>query len=141
MVLAAKKVKDAGIKLSVIMILGLGGRAGSDEHARESGRVLSEMDPDYIGALTLMVVKGTEVYDEVQEGKRQLLEPRGIFAELRTLIQNINVTHAIFRANHASNYIPTGGTLPEDKERILKKLDKILESDDVSFKPEYLRAL
>jgi radical SAM superfamily enzyme YgiQ (UPF0313 family) len=141
MIQAAKKVKEAGIKLSVIMILGLGGKAGSEEHARESGRVLSEMDPDYIGALTLMVVEGTEVYNEVQAGKRDLLEPRGIFAELRTLIDNINVNHAIFRANHASNYIPTGGTLPEDKDRILKKLDKILESDDVSFKPEYLRAL
>jgi radical SAM superfamily enzyme YgiQ (UPF0313 family) len=141
MIEAAKKVKDAGILLSVIMILGLGGKAGSAEHAQKSGRVLSEMDPDYIGALTLMVVKGTEVYDEVEAGSRDLLEPREVFAELRTLIQNIDVTHAIFRANHASNYIPTGGTLPEDKEKILKKLDKILASGEVSFKPEYLRAL
>ena len=141
MIEAAKKVKETGILLSVIMILGLGGKSDSMEHARESGRVLSAMDPNYIGALTLMVVKGTAVYDEVQAGVRELLEPRDVFAELRILIQNINVTHAIFRANHASNYIPIGGTLPEDKDNILEKLDKILASDEVSFKPEYLRAL
>ena len=141
MIEAARKVKEAGILLSVIMILGLGGKTDSEEHARESGRVLSAMDPNYIGALTLMVVKGTEVYDEVQAGKRGLLGPREVFAELKNLIQNINVTNAVFRANHASNYIPIGGTLPRDKEKIIKKLDKILASDEISFKPEYLRAL
>jgi radical SAM superfamily enzyme YgiQ (UPF0313 family) len=141
MIQAAKKVRDAGLKLSVIMILGLGGVEHSEEHARESGKVLSEMDPDYIGALTLMVVPGTEVAEEVEAGKLKLLEPRDVFNELRILIENINVSRSVFRANHASNYIPIGGTLPEDKETILKKLDKILATDNVSFKPEYLRAL
>ena len=141
MIQGAKKVKEARIKLSVIMILGLGGKAGSKEHAVESARVLSAMDPDYIGALTLMVVKGTEVYNEVNSGKLEILEPRDVFLELHTLIQNIDVTNATFRANHASNYIPVGGTLPDDKPKIIKKLDKILAADEISFKPEYLRAL
>lgn len=141
MVQGAKKVKATGIKLSVIMILGLGGKADSVEHAEQSGKILSEMDPDYIGALTLMVVKGTEIYDDVQEGKVELLEPAEVFRELKILIENINVTNSIFRANHASNYIPVDGTLPNDKKKILKKLDKILESDNISFKPEWLRAL
>ena len=137
----AKKVKAAGIKLSVIMILGLGGKADSEEHAMESGRVLSAMDPDYIGALTLMVVPGTEIATEVKSGKMELLEPKDVFQELRILIKNINCTSCVFRANHASNYIPVGGTFPQDKEKILKKLNRILATDDVSFKPEYLRAL
>lgn len=141
MIEGAKKVKSVGMKLSVIMILGLGGKTNTIEHAKESGKVISAMDPDYIGALTLMVVPGTEVYDEVQAKVRNILEPREVFQELRILIENINVTNAIFRANHASNYIPVGGTLPEDRNKIIKKLDKILQSDDVSFKPEYLRAL
>ena len=141
MVEAAKKVKTAGIILSVIMILGLGGREHSKEHAQESGRVLSEMDPEYIGALTLMVVPGTKVNDEVEAGKLELLDPREVFAELQTLIKNLEVTNAVFRANHASNYIPIGGTLPKDKPVILKKLDRILAADEVSFKPEFLRAL
>jgi len=141
MVQGAKKVKAVGIKLSVIMILGLGGKADSVEHAEQSGKILSEMNPDYIGALTLMVVNGTEIYDDVQEGKMELLGPAEVFRELKILIENINVTNSIFRANHASNYIPIGGTLPKDKTKILKKLDKILESENISFKPEWLRAL
>jgi radical SAM superfamily enzyme YgiQ (UPF0313 family) len=141
MIQGAKKVKAAGIKLSVIMILGLGGKTDSVEHATESAHVLNAMDPDYIGALTLMVVEGTEVYEEVETGKRELLEPREVFQELQFLIKNLNVSNTIFRANHASNYIPIGGTLPQDQPKILKKLDKILQADDVSFKPEFLRAL
>lgn len=141
MVQGAKKVKAAGIKLSVIFILGLGGKNDSLEHSEQTAHVLSEMDPDYIGALTLMVVKGTEVYDEVQTGKLELLEPKEIFLELQILITHLRVSQCIFRANHASNYIPIGGTLPDDKQRILKKLDKILASKDISLKPEWLRAL
>jgi radical SAM superfamily enzyme YgiQ (UPF0313 family) len=141
MIKGAKKVKQARITLSVIMILGLGGKKYSKEHAELSGKVLSAMDPEYIGALTLMVVKGTKVYAEVQAGEWELLEPREVFAELRILIDNIDVTNAVFRANHASNYIPIGGTLPKDKPEILRKLDKILAAEDVSFKPEFLRAL
>jgi radical SAM superfamily enzyme YgiQ (UPF0313 family) len=141
MIQGVKKVKAAGIKISVIIILGLGGIKDSREHAEQTGKVLSAMDPDYIGALTLMVVPGTEVHSEVEKGKLELLEPRDVFAELQVLIKNLNLTHCVFRANHASNYIPVGGTLPEDKENILKKLDKVLAADEVSFKPEYLRAL
>jgi radical SAM superfamily enzyme YgiQ (UPF0313 family) len=141
MITGVTKVKDAGIKISVIMILGLGGKEHSTEHATESARVLNAMDPDYIGALTLMVVEGTEIYDEVQNGKLEILEPRDVFQELKILIENLELTNCIFRANHASNYIPVGGTLPNDKAKILRKLDKALASEDVSFKPEYLRAL
>jgi radical SAM superfamily enzyme YgiQ (UPF0313 family) len=141
MIECAKKVKEAGILLSAIMILGLGSKVNSQEHAEQSAKVLSAMDPEYIGALTLMVVPGTKVSDELEAGERELLEPREVFSELHTLIKNLEVTNAIFRANHASNYIPIGGTLPEDKPLILKKLEKILSADEVSFKPEFLRAL
>jgi radical SAM superfamily enzyme YgiQ (UPF0313 family) len=141
MIEGVKKVKAAGMKISVIMILGLGDKAHSKEHAEQTGKVLSAMDPDYIGALTLMVVPGTEVHAEVEAGKLEILEPRDVFYELQVLIKNLDVTNCIFRANHASNYIPVGGTFPEDKKSILKKLDRILAADEVSFKPEYLRAL
>jgi radical SAM superfamily enzyme YgiQ (UPF0313 family) len=141
MIEGVKKVKAAGITISVIMILGLGGKSDSEEHAKESARVLSEMDPDYIGALTLMVQEGTEVYDAVQAGELELLEPRDVFQELKILIENLEVTHCVFRANHASNYIPVGGTFPDDKKTILKKLDRILAAENISFKAEWLRAL
>ena len=141
MIEAAKKVREAGITLSVIFILGLGGRKHSQEHARETARVLSQMDPDFIGALTLMVIKGTKIYDEVEAGSLEILEPREVFTEARTIIENLDLTHCVFRANHASNYLPIGGTIPEDKENILQRIDGILAKGDVSFKPEWLRAL
>jgi radical SAM superfamily enzyme YgiQ (UPF0313 family) len=141
MIQAAERVKEAEITLSVIFILGLGGKENSQEHAQETAKVLSEMDPDYIGALTLMVIKGTEIYNEVKAGKLKILEPRGVFEELRILIENLNLSKCIFRANHASNYLPVGGTFPADKKDILHKIDTILEKEEVSFKPEWLRAL
>ena len=141
MIEAAIKVKEAEITLSVIFILGLGGKKYTKEHATETAKILSKMDPDFIGALTLMVVKGTPIYEEVKNKELEILNPRGVFEELRILIKNLNITHCVFRANHASNYLPVGGTFPEDKEMILKRLDKILHMKDVSFKPEWLRAL
>lgn len=141
MIEAGEKIKEAGITLSVIFILGLGGKKYSKEHAEETAKILSKMDPDYIGALTLMVVKGTPVYEEVKNKELEILDPRGVFRELKILIKNLYLTNCVFRANHASNYLPVGGTFPDDKEIILKRLDKILQMKDVSFKPEWLRAL
>lgn len=141
MIEAANRVKEAGIVLSVIFILGLGGKEKSKEHATETAKILSKMDPDYIGALTLMAIKGTEIYDDVKTGRLELLEPRDVFQELEILIEGLNLSDCVFRANHASNYLPVGGTLPEDKQEMLKKIRRILQMDEVSFKPEWLRAL
>jgi radical SAM superfamily enzyme YgiQ (UPF0313 family) len=141
MIEAGDRVKEAGIIFSVIFILGLGGKEHSKEHAIETAKILSRMDPDYIGALTLMAIKGTEIYDEVKSGKLELLNPREIFEELNILISNLNLTKCVFRANHASNYLPVGGTFPVDKQEILGKIENILKREDVSFKPEWLRAL
>jgi radical SAM superfamily enzyme YgiQ (UPF0313 family) len=141
MIEAANKVKEAGLLLSVIFIMGLGGKEKSKEHATETAKVLSKMDPDYIGALTLMVIKGTEIYEEVKNGKLELLKPRDVFEELGILIENLNLSNCVFRANHASNYLPAGGTLPHNKQEMLQKIKRILQMDDVSFKPEWLRAL
>jgi len=141
MITAAKKVKKAGIQLSVIMILGLGGKKYSHVHAVDSGKVVSRMDPDYLGALTLMVVEGTEVSKQVKSGELELLSPREVFTELKTLIENIDVTNCVFRANHASNYLTFGGTLPGAKPAIIKDLDRILAQDDITVKDEFFRAL
>ena len=141
MIEAAKKVKKAGILLSVIMILGLGGKKLSKEHAIDSGKVVSKMDPDYLGALTLMVVDGTEVSRQVAARELELLNPRDVFEELKTLIENLEVTNCVFRANHASNYLTFGGTLPGAKPAIIKDLKRILAQDDIAVKEEFFRAL
>ena len=141
MIEAANKVKKAGILLSVIMILGLGGKKLSQAHAIDSGKVVSKMDPDYLGALTLMVVDDTEVSRQVTAKELELLDPREVFEELKTLIENLEVTNCVFRANHASNYLTFGGTLPGAKPAIIKDLKRILAQDDIAVKEEFFRAL
>ena len=141
MIKCAEKVKASGILLSAIIILGLGGKELTDEHGRETGRVLSEMDPDYIGALTLMLLPGTPLYEEEKEGKFNLLNTLEIYPELRKIVEGLNVTNCIFRVNHASNYVPIRGTLPKDKDEILKTIDYVIETGSNEFKPEWMRGL
>ncbi len=133
------KAKAAGIQLSVTVLLGIAGRERSQIHARESGRVLSAIDPEFVGALSLMLSPGTEIYEEYQAGRFVLLEPHEVLAELRTMIEHTELTNGRFHANHASNYIPIKAKLPEEKEYTLQKLDKAI-AGDISLKPEYLRA-
>lgn len=140
MINAAKAVKESGIKLSVTLISGLGGRKKWEEHALESARVLNAMDPDYLGLLTLLIEPGTELYEHVTQGRFELLNPKEIMIETAKLIENLELTNCIFRSNHASNYIALGGTLPSDKERLLKQL-RIAADDEYSYKYDYLRRL
>lgn len=127
MVLAGKRVVETGIKLSVTLISGIGGKELSQDHAIESARVMNEINPDYIGLLTLLVNEGTELYDEVQSGKFQLLTPEEVLIETRQLVNRLEVDNCIFRSNHASNYIALGGTLKEDKDLILAQIDEGLK--------------
>ena len=139
---AGKKVKESGILLSVTVILGLGGVEGSQAHAAETGKVLSEMDPDYVGALSLMIVPGTPIEKEIETGKLVLPTPFGLIQELETMITNCQFTHCFFASNHASNYLPLRIQMPEEKEEALRRLREVLERRDPDLlRPEYLRAL
>ena len=131
-----------GFKMSVIGILGLGKRERSREHAIATGQAVSAMDPAYFSLLTLMVVPGTELYRQYQAGEFVLIEPLEMLAEMRGMIQHMEgLTHCVFRTNHASNYLPLAGTLPQDKERLLATLDRALAQGESVLRPEYLRAL
>jgi len=141
MISGARKVKDAGILFSVIFIIGLGGKEHTMEHGKETGRVLSEMDPDYIGGLTLMLVEGTEIDEEVKLGKMTLLDPKETLQELLLLVKELELSNCMVRINHASNYVPIGGTFPQDKEKVVHQLEGLLASNDINFKPEYMRGL
>jgi radical SAM superfamily enzyme YgiQ (UPF0313 family) len=142
MIRAARKVKESGILLSVTVILGLGGVEGSQTHSRETGRVLSEMDPDYAGALSLMIVPGTPIEKEIDEGRLVLPTPFGLIQELETMIENSHMTNCFFASNHASNYLPLRIRLPEEKEEALRRIREVLRRrDPVLLRPEYLRAL
>ena len=142
LVSAAKRVKESGTLLSVTVILGIGGVEGSQAHAEETGKVLSEMDPDYVGALSLMIVPGTPIEKEIETGKLILPTPFGLIQELETMIENCHFTRCFFASNHASNYLPLRIRMPEEKEEELKRIRDVLQKKDPALlRPESLRAL
>ncbi|MBA7606215.1 hypothetical protein ES703_13363 [subsurface metagenome] len=139
---AGKKLKQAGITTSATVILGLGGVEGSQKHALATGRILSDIDPDFAGALTIMLVPGTPLHKDWQEGRFSLISPLQSLAELKTIIENSDFTSCFFTANHASNYLPVKARLPEQKVEIIKLIDDILARQDMSrLRPEFTRAL
>jgi radical SAM superfamily enzyme YgiQ (UPF0313 family) len=139
---AAKKVKESGILLSVTVILGLGGVSGSKRHALETARILTEMDPDYAGALTLTLIPETPLYKEWERGEFELITPFDSLGELKTIVENSTFSHCFFSSMHASNYYAIRGSMPEDKERVLKQLNDLLSKRDPDMlRPEYLRGL
>ena len=140
MIAMGQKAKSAGIKLSITVLLGIAGRERSRRHAEQTGRVLSAIDPEYVGALSLMLIPGTPLFDDYQAGNFPLLEPVEMLAELRTVIACTNLTRGLFHANHASNYLPIKARLPKDKQATLKLIDLAL-AGEIALKPEYLRAL
>ncbi len=140
MIEATAKARQAGIKLSLTVILGIAGRERSLLHARETGRVLSAIDPEYVGALSLILIPGTPLYDEWLRGEFVLIEPEEMLRELREMIASTHLTQGLFHANHASNYLPIKARLPRDREAVLAQIDRAL-AGELPLRPEFLRAL
>jgi len=135
-----QKVKRAGITLSVTVLLGIAGKERSLIHARATGELLSAMGPDYVGALTLMMVPGTPLEDDLAKGRFQLPDNAGLLKELREMIASTNLSQGLFFSNHASNYLPVKVRYPEGKEQALHLIDRALEGK-IGLRPEWLRAL
>lgn len=135
-----KKIRAAGINLSITVLLGIAGKERSQIHAAETGRVLSEIDPEYVGALSLMLIPGTPLNNDYEAGKFILLEPGEMLQELRTMIEHTSLSNGLFHANHASNYLPIRAKFPDDKKKTLALIDEAL-AGRVALKPEFLRAL
>ncbi len=140
MIKMGKRLKKSGIKLSVTVLLGLGGRERSKNHATETGRVLSAIDPDFVGALTLMLLPGTELNDQYERGEFKLISPEEMLEELGLMIASTHLSNGLFHANHASNYLPIRAKLPEEKEKTLELISQALKGK-VELKPEFMRAL
>jgi len=142
MIAAVGKAKQAGLLVSIIGILGIGGPELSERHAEQTGHVVSQMDPDYFSMLTLMLVPGTKLHQQWQSGEFRLLKPEEMLAELRQVIKHTHdLTQCVFRTNHASNYLPLKGTLHQDKERLLETLDAALAQGKEALRPEAWRGL
>ena len=138
---AGRMIKEAGIKLSVTVLLGIGGREGSRRHAIATGRLLTEMKPDYVGALTLLIVPGTPLYEEYMRGEFEMPSPFELIEELRLMIAHTEM-EGLFFSNHASNYLPVKARLPHEKGHVLRLIDEVLSRRDPSLlRPEGYRAL
>jgi radical SAM superfamily enzyme YgiQ (UPF0313 family) len=139
---AGRKAKEAGIAFSATVILGLAGIEGSKQHTLETARLLTEIDPDYAGALTLTLVPGTPLYEEWERGEFHPISPFQSLEELKMIIENSSFTDCFFSSMHASNYLSIRGRLPKDRKGMLKELEVVLaKKDRSSLRPEYLRGL
>ena len=140
MIEMGKKAKESGIKLSITVLLGIAGKERSYIHAEETGKTLSAIDPDFVGALSLMLLPNTPLYDDFETGRFYLLNAMEMLLELREMFYHTHLTRGMFHANHASNYLPIKAVLPKDRERILSLIDSAL-AGEVNLKPEWMRAL
>jgi radical SAM superfamily enzyme YgiQ (UPF0313 family) len=140
MVEAVNKAKECGLQASVIVLLGLGGEEGSADHAVKSAEVVSRMNPDYLSALTLMIVPGTPLFEKQQAGDFILPSQRGLLEELRLFLEQCDLDGCVFRTNHASNYLPLKGMLSRDREALLEIIDNATHMPEL-LRPEYMRGL
>ncbi len=123
---AAARAREAGMEQSVIFLLGVAGTERGEAHARASARLASDMDPKFLSALTVTVVPGTPLAKLAASGRFQMPDVSSLLRELRVFVAEAEPTDAIFRSNHASNYLPLRGRLPRDRERLVAAIDSAL---------------
>ena len=134
------KVKEAGIKLFVTVLLGLGGTKRSLIHAEKTGEALTRMNSNYVGALSLIPLENTPLYDQISRGEFTLPDPQSLLEELKVMLLNTNLNPGYFYANHASNYLPLRVRLTRDKQQAIELIDKALQGE-INLTPEWLRGL
>lgn len=135
-----RKLRAAGMKLSITVLLGVAGLERSHIHAEKTGRVLSAIDPEFVGALSLMLTPNTPLFRDEEKGFFTLLGPEQMLEELFIMFSQTELSNGYFHANHASNYLPIKAKLPQDKNKTLQLIEKAL-AGKVNLKPEYMRGL
>ncbi len=136
---AARRAKAAGMELSVIALLGIG-QDRAEEHAKKTAELVTAMDPEFFAALTVTVVPGTPLAKLRAKGKFEVPPVPELLMELRTMVAEARPTDCLFRTNHASNYLPLGGRLPRDRERIVAIIDEAVDGR-IPLRPEHHRGL
>ena len=142
MIRVARKAQEAGVKVSTMILLGVGGRRLTKEHAIESARVISEINPRFVSTLVVTPVEGTPLHDQAKAGAFDKMTPEELSLELRNFVAHLELDGTIFRSNHASNYLPLAGNFPRDKARLVAELDAVVAADSPgSYRPEWARGL
>jgi radical SAM superfamily enzyme YgiQ (UPF0313 family) len=137
---ASRKAIDAGITLSAIVMLGAGGRYTWREHARSTGKLISEIDPHTVILVTLVLLQGTPLFEQAQRGDFTPPTPIESMLELKELISSIHVTKTAFKSSHDYNYLKVAGVLPEDKDKMLHQIERALNNPtEELFNPEYFK--
>jgi radical SAM superfamily enzyme YgiQ (UPF0313 family) len=133
-----QKIKSAGMRLTVMVLLGIAGKEHSLEHAKATGEILSAMNPDHVAALTVIPVPGTPFWDQLETGELELPDEKGMLLEMREMLRHTNLQGGTFASNHASNYLSLRVQLPEEKQEALDLLDAAIQGK-VGLKPEWMR--
>ena len=138
---AVKRIEKVGIKASVTFISGLAGKDGWEDHAIQTGTMITEMNASYVSLLTLLVDPQAPMYEDIQSGRLKLLTPQEVLAETHLMLENANPEKTcIFRSNHASNYLSLKGDLPQDRDRFLAQIEAEMKNTGM-LKDERFRLL
>jgi len=140
MIKAVLKAKEFKIKSSVIVLLGLGGIELTVEHIEETAKVLNIMQPDYLSFLSLIIIKGTEIYKKVINKEFHELNKLEILNEMHEIIKRLELNKTVFFSNHASNFLPLTGRFPYDKEELLQIISDALLGK-VELRDDFYRGL
>ncbi len=135
-----QRLRKSGIKLVTIVLMGLGQTELSLEHARETGKALTAIDPEAVSVLSLIPMPNTPLGEAFDKGEFKVPDDIGMIAELRELVKHTDLSRGAFRSVHASNYLSIDARLPQDKEQVLKTLDDAL-AGNIGLKPEWMRGL
>ena len=139
---ALRKIKEAGVRSSVMILNGMGGKKYSEQHAKNSALLMNEAQPEYLATLVVSFPQGTETYEAGFEGEFEALDQQGLFQEMFWLLDTLELEKTIFRSDHASNYLVLKGTLNRDKQRLLNTVTQALERPgSVPLRAEWMRGL
>lgn len=139
---ALQKIKAAGARSSVMILNGLGGKLFSEQHARNSARLMNAAQPEYLSTLVVSFPLGMERYQAGFNGEFEPLEQPDLFREMNWLLEDLALDNTIFRSDHASNYLILKGTLGRDKQKLLATVRAAIERpDSAGLRPEWQRGL
>jgi len=139
---ALQRARKAGIKLSVMILNGLGGKNYSQQHAINSAKVVNEIQPEFLSTLVLSYPYGEEHFMKKFDGEFIPLNTIELIAEMKVFIETLELNSTVFRSDHASNYLILRGNFPRDKDEMLSRINGVLDDPaNAKLRPEWMRGL